>query len=281
MSRARASRGPRLVATTARGRQEDPVSGDEPGAPTVSLADARREQGLSVDEISRRTRLRPELVRDLEEGRWSALGPPVYARGHLRSVAAVLGVDPAPLLAEVDRVHGAPRPLTLRPRVDPAARAADRRPSGWVPVLVAAVLVVVGLGVVGVLVDDAPDGTATDGVAVAEPSVEAVEPTPAPRAAPLQPAPEPPPAEDDGVVLVVRTPERPSWARVSGPGGDVLFEGVVPAGDRQVFRAPEPLSVVLGDAGAVRLEVDGQDRGTPGDAGEVVRLELGGAEATG
>ena len=44
------------------------------------------------------------------------------------------------------------------------------------------------------------------------------------------------------------------------------------AGREQTFRDDEEVKLVVGNAGAVRLVVNGRDLGTPGSQGEVVRL---------
>ena len=64
----------------------EPVIGPE-------LAAARRRLGLSVDQVAERTRIRPHVIEAIEIDDFSPCGGDFYARGHLRTLARVLGVD--------------------------------------------------------------------------------------------------------------------------------------------------------------------------------------------
>ena len=71
-----------------------------------SLADARRQAGLTVTQVSQQTRIRESIIRDIEQGDFAACGGDFYARGHIRSIAGAVGADPAPLISEYDADHG-------------------------------------------------------------------------------------------------------------------------------------------------------------------------------
>ncbi|MCP9446337.1 MAG: DUF4115 domain-containing protein [Nitrospira sp.] len=53
----------------------------------------REAKGLTVDEVSSKTRIRADFVRALEEGNFSKLPDQVFARGFVRSYARSLGLD--------------------------------------------------------------------------------------------------------------------------------------------------------------------------------------------
>lgn len=67
-----------------------------------SVARARAAAGLTVDDLAERTKIRSSIIAAIEDGDFTACGGDVYARGHLKSIAAVLGVDPDMLLEEFD-----------------------------------------------------------------------------------------------------------------------------------------------------------------------------------
>ena len=73
-----------------------------------TLAEARRQAGLTITQVSQQTRIRESIVRAIEQGDFSPCGGDFYARGHIRSIAEVVGVDPAPLIREYDKEHGPP-----------------------------------------------------------------------------------------------------------------------------------------------------------------------------
>lgn len=73
-----------------------------------ALAEARRRAGLTVTQVSQRTRIRETIIRGIESDDYSACGGDFYARGHIRAIARVVGADPAPLIEEYDRTRRAP-----------------------------------------------------------------------------------------------------------------------------------------------------------------------------
>jgi hypothetical protein len=82
-------------------------SGD-PVSPGQALAAARREAGLTVAEVSQKTRIREAIIRGIEHDDYSGCGGDFYARGHIRAMARAAGADPAPLIQEYDAVHREP-----------------------------------------------------------------------------------------------------------------------------------------------------------------------------
>src|SRR5215813_14833375 len=73
-----------------------------------TLAEARRQSGLTVTQVSQQTRIRESIIRAIEQGDFSPCAGDFYARGHIRSIAEVVGVDPVPLIREYDEEHGPP-----------------------------------------------------------------------------------------------------------------------------------------------------------------------------
>ena len=73
------------------------------------LAAARRQAGLTITQVSQRTRIRETIIRGIERDDFSACGADFYARGHIRAIARVAGVDGEPLVAEYDSSHGTPQ----------------------------------------------------------------------------------------------------------------------------------------------------------------------------
>ena len=64
-----------------------------------------------------------------------------------------------------------------------------------------------------------------------------------------------------------------SWLSVT-TGSTESFTGIVAAGATKVFTDPASVKLVLGNAGAVSLNVNGVEIGSPGKTGEVVRLSF-------
>jgi cytoskeletal protein RodZ len=75
------------------------------------LAEARRQADLTVAQVSQRTRIRQTIIRGIEGDDYSVCGGDFYARGHIRSIAKVVGADPELLVHEYDSAHRAPTPI--------------------------------------------------------------------------------------------------------------------------------------------------------------------------
>jgi hypothetical protein len=73
-----------------------------------TLAAARHQAGLTVAEVSERTRIRPTIIRAIEDDDYTSCGGDFYARGNIRDIARVVGTDPEPLIREYDAAHRAP-----------------------------------------------------------------------------------------------------------------------------------------------------------------------------
>lgn len=76
-----------------------------------SLSAARIAAGYTVADLSTRTRIRPKVLNGIEEEDFVPCGGDFYARGHIRNLCRVLGLEPEPLLTEFDQEHaghGAP-----------------------------------------------------------------------------------------------------------------------------------------------------------------------------
>ncbi|WP_340538219.1 helix-turn-helix domain-containing protein [Nocardioides sp. GXZ039] len=125
------------------------------------LLAARRRLGLSVDQLADRTRIRPHVIESIEVDDFTPCGGDFYARGHLRTLARILGLDAGPLVEAYDETY-ADAPIDPR-RVFEAELATGaggtirgtRGRLNW-SVLVAAVMAVVLLWSVARLVMDAP-----------------------------------------------------------------------------------------------------------------------------
>jgi hypothetical protein len=97
---------------------------------------------------------------------------------------------------------------------------------------------------------------------------ETPEPTPT-RAATARPAPTHAPVPPAGSLRVELRTLRPVWARAFVDGRKA-FERELPAGQRVPLQATRVIVVRAGDAGAIRISVDGKDQGPLGPDGRPV-----------
>ncbi|MDQ1702553.1 MAG: hypothetical protein QOF57_1805 [Frankiaceae bacterium] len=258
-----------------------------------SLSAAREASGLTVDALSASTRIRATLIRAIEADDFSLCGGDVYARGHIRSIARVLGVDAEPLLAEFDTAHP-------RETIDHTVEAIgnDWRPVGrersrpaWGVAMAAAVtLLIGGVYLVGRL-NPSPSPTSAAGPAV----TPLTTPTPSPSTSTGSPTPTPtptvqsPPPTDastdiakvpvDGVNLRLRVTGDQCWVSVTDSTGKQTAT-TLHRGDVRDFHDPTTLRLIIGNAGALSIIYNGKDLPPLGKAGAVVHRTFTAASPT-
>ena len=227
----------------------DPVIGPE-------LAAARTRLGLSVDQLSERTRIRPHVIESIEVDDFAPCGGDFYARGHLRTLARILGISATPLLASYDERY-ADAPIDPRRvfQADLAAASggslrATRGGPNW-SVLVAAVMAVVLVWSVARLVMDGP-------VSVT-PTIERLNGSNGPNNAAAGAA---------APVPVVLTAAGGGARVVARDGaGEIVFDGQLAFNQQASFRAAPPVRVSTTD-GSLEIELDGEERGAVGSTGQ-------------
>lgn len=227
----------------------NPVIGPE-------LAAARTRLGLTVDQLAERTRIRPHVIESIEVDDFAPCGGDFYARGHLRTLARILGIDAAPLLTSYDERY-ADAPISPR-RVFEAELASGqsggirstRGGPNW-SILIAAIMTVVLAWSIARLLMDTP--------------AELQNPAPVLNGSDGPASPQPP-----ARATLKTVAETPTHLVVKQPGvnGKVIFEADVEAGEVHRFDVRPPVVVQAADGGAVSVDFDGEARGTVGNAGQ-------------
>ncbi len=111
-----------------------------------ALAAGRRQAGMTVTQVSQRTCIRETIIRGIERDDFSGCGGDFYARGHIRSIARAVGVDPDPLIEEYDATLGAPRAISAADVFQPVTpvRLKERRGPNWTAALALALVLIAG-----------------------------------------------------------------------------------------------------------------------------------------
>ncbi|MBX6388558.1 MAG: helix-turn-helix domain-containing protein [Frankia sp.] len=279
-----------MVATTEKPRDDH----GEPAEDTAGtmLASARMAAGLSVDEVSARTRIRATLIRQMEQDDFSGVGGAVYARGHIRSIARTLGIDPEPVLAAYNATHAPPGtgPLPIQPSATSPGAGGTAAPAGlarlasydplrhgegrsgarrWGTAMVVSVAVLCLLALF-VTFGPGSGGGEDDGAPTAATPPAAG--TPEAPAAPPSEAPQPTTPPPTGVNLRLEAVDGPSWLEVTDQSNQLLFQELLPRGDTRTLTAAESLRVKMGNAGAMDLSCNGRSLGPLGGDGQVVTV---------
>ena len=215
------------------------------------LATARRRIGLSVDQLAERTRIRPHVIEAIEVDDFAPCGGDFYARGHLRTLARVLGVEAAPLLEAYDEKY-ADAPIDPRSVFEAELATGSIRGTkgglNW-SVLVAAVMAVVLVWSIARLVMDAPVPLADRPVLDGSPGGKASLSGSTPKV-PVEFT-----AATGGARVIVRDGNQ-----------EVVFDETLPFMQTAEVDVVPPVRISSTDGG-LTVTVDGDDRGALGETG--------------
>jgi cytoskeleton protein RodZ len=278
-------------------RDEDGIQ--EPGIGRL-LEHKRKEQGLSLEEVEQATKIRKRYLTGLERDDYAVLPDAVYARGFLKTYANYLGLDGEAFALELKstrkprRERGIDyksRPETEfeQPLMSPSGLSGTRKrkvsTSAIVTLLVALLalaavigaLYFVGRGVQASKEDTPPapprqeqhnvadreraaeNGRAREDGGGVEENVDHKE----------KPAGVEQSVLPDALQVAINVKERPSWILIRADG-TTAYEQIAQPGFSQTFEAERELYIKSGDAGAVKVEINGQDVGALGPAYEIV-----------
>lgn len=234
------------------------------------LRRAREAAGLRLEDVAARLKMPVRVVKSLEEEDWSRLGAPVFVRGQLRSYSRLLGLGTSTTI-EAARVGPIEPPALVTRNYIPrhqylfeqvARRAAyvaitvaivgsvwmGTRSQGGAPAIIESLEAPMVRGFGDASTPPAAERTtmaasmAPSLPAAAQPATQALSPAPAP-------------AVSEGLLLRF---DGDSWLKVLAPGGAVLEQALVRAGEQRSFAAGAVGRVVLGNADAVRVERSGE-----------------------
>jgi len=226
------------------------------------LRAARERRGLTMLQAAEKLHVEPRVLESLESEQFGTLGADVYVRGHLRRYADLVGESARELQDLYATVAPSTRPdLTRIPHRE--------RPTESQRLAVPALTTVIVLALAGVLwwaltlpgakpqplppppeLSPAPVTAASEAAPAAAAPAGAV---PAPAAAAAASAP----AGKGGQTLTLKF-SADSWVQVADAHGRVLLDGLQPPGASRSVSGTAPLRVVLGNAPAVALEVNGK-----------------------
>jgi cytoskeletal protein RodZ len=222
-----------------------------------TLADARQRAGLTISQVSQRTRIRESIIRDIELGDFDACGGDFYARGHIRSIAGAVGTDPAPLISEYDADHGPVTPLRAAEVFEPAKpiKIRERRSPSLAMIVVLILLAIIGYGAYRLVSSHSTSGPPA--AVVSSPVGPRATPT---AAAQASPSPTPSPTASD-LVIKVAAGQEACWVQLTRTSdGSQIFMGVISPGTSKSWTEKHAVSLRLGNPGGIVLTVNGQHR---------------------
>lgn len=271
------------------------------------LRQARRANDISVRDVAKELHIDEHKVRALEKNDFAALGAPVFAKGHLRKYAELVGVSVDDVMTDyyqMNRSVGAP------PIVGPKRKVQrEINPTPWIAaILLAVVLAGVAWWWFSM---EASEPVARVAPPVAAPAARSREPDagpdPGPAEAAAEPAAEPAPAAAEPAPAASSagedvaagadaeavgddyqpTPGAPQvsvtlafggecWTEVTDANGRRLYYNLGEEGRSVTVSGDAPLRLILGDAEAVDVTVEGRAWPIPASArrGQLARLTI-------
>jgi cytoskeleton protein RodZ len=282
----------------------NPAEGDESrGEAEIGrlLEHRRKERGLTLEEVEQATKIRKRYLTGLERENYAILPDAVYARGFLKTYANYLGLDGEALSRRLKssirtrRERGIdydPNPESdfEKPLITPSGLRGTQKRKVTTSAIVTLLVAVLALAaVIGALYfvgrgaqvskernppsgespprqeqqnvagrENAPEAGSTKEVAGGSTAGDAEKPAVSKQSAP-----------PDTLRVLVSVTELPSWILIR-TDGTTAYEQVAQPGFSQTFEAEQRLYIKSGNAGAVRVEINGQDAGALGGSGEIV-----------
>jgi cytoskeleton protein RodZ len=265
------------------------------------LEDKRKELSLTLEEVEQATKIRKRYLTALERDDYAILPDAVYARGFLKTYANYLGLDGEALSRQLKSstktrrergINYNPRPQSdfEKPLITPSGLGGVKKRKVYTSAIMTLLVSLLALAaVIGALyfvgrdAQVSKEGNPPSGEspprqeqhhgagrenaagqakqdAVGSKDTVGVEKEPA---VAKQSAP------PDTLRVLVNVRERPSWILIR-TDGTAAYEQVAQPGFSKTFEAEQRLFIKCGDAGAVRVEINGQDAGALGGAGEIV-----------
>ena len=265
------------------------------------LEHKRKERGLTLEEVEQATKIRKRYLTGLERDDYAILPDAVYARGFLKTYANYLGLDGEALSRQLKSstktrrergINYNPRPQSdfEKPLITPSGLGGGKKRKVYTSAIMTLLVALLALAaVIGALYfvgrdaqvskegnpqsgespprqeqqhgagRDKAAGPAKQDAVVSKDTVGSEK----------KPAVAKQSAPPDTLRVLVNVRERPSWILIR-TDGTAAYEQVAQPGFSKTFEAEQRLFIKCGDAGAVRVEINGQDAGALGGAGEIV-----------
>lgn len=254
------------------------------------LRKTREEQGISLDEVVEATKIRSKYLKALEDENFDILPGDVYARGFATAYLKYLGIKDNPEVVEimkpkakepevpVEEQKEAPRKAAATPRRKKSSDSFEETPlnkNAKLIIILSLAAVLLLFAVQGIyskqMADDAQQGNQVQQEQQGENQAEGEPEVPEEPVAP----PEPEVPVYDGLEMrleilnVNPNATDQCWMQITVDGQKT--ETTMSEGQIQDIKATQNIQLNLGNAGVVKVTLNGQDLGTMGNQGQVVK----------
>lgn len=243
------------------------------------LKQTRVTKGYSLEEIEEATKIRARYLEAIENEEFDLLPGQVYVIAFLRNYARYLGVNDDELVQQYkEQFAGAKAAAQELPAdKDVAKDKRKKRNNGkprYLKYLIAAAVVGLIFAIASIYKayvsgsDLAKQPNVVHKNNQVEPVVPKINNEPPETNQPAQQE-----KVINGVELVLNVTKAKCWMRID-VDGEKAFEGTVNVGDTKEFNGKESIDIILGNAGVVEVKYNGENLGTLGPNGEVVKEQF-------
>ena len=232
------------------------------------IAKSRTDARLSIDDLAKVTNIPTTLLRDMENDNFAKCGGETYARGHLRNIAAKVGIDERIFLDLFETEVTAPaKPIRelLNENNVTMPYQEPKRISWKILAAGSAAVLILFAGVQIFFLDsenaNEPEILVTTTTTPSSSASESAAPSAAASA-----------VIAGGIEVELTASRGTSWLYATNENGEVLFSGQVREGASKTFNAAKQVNLRVGNAGGVDILVNGKDVGSVGADREVVNL---------
>ena len=239
------------------------------------IAKSRTAARLSIEDLSNLTNIPGSLLRDMENNNFKKCGGETYARGHLRNIAAKLGVDERLFLDLFESEITAPaKPIReLLNENNAAMPYKEHKQVSWKVLAAGSLIALVFFGGAQVIFSNIKSSNDPVAATTSE-SASPAATTSATTSATTKATPTGSPATVTAGALKVEisATRGSSWLYVTNENGTTIFSGQMRQGDKKLFSDAKQVNLRVGNAGGVDISVNGKNVGSLGANGDVVNL---------
>lgn len=253
------------------------------------LARQREARSLSIDELSSRTKISTEFIKNIESGNFDFL-PEVYVRAFIRSYAEEVGLDPEVMLTQFKTAKKPPVPVVEPPVSKTAAKAETEHQKEIVKpkehelsqpiknlqfyftLFKPFILVGIGIIILFVIIRLLLSGTAET------PTIE--EPQKITASTPDTLVDESQTADDPQKMATMSAPLQltitaieTTWMRIV-VNDSIADEATFAPGDMRSWESNKDFYLLIGNAGGVKFNLNGENLGIVGNPGQVANLHI-------
>lgn len=238
-----------------------------------TIRDAREAARMSIPTLSEATSIRIGLLTEMEENNFKHCGGDTYARGHLRNIAVLIGLEPQILIDLYNEQHAVESQRIQDSLVDNNVIQVPREKKSlsWKVPAIASILILGVIGIVQIVMSNQSTSPVVTPTVSASASAS-TSATPTPSATPTAAVVATPStsATRGPVTLVISAPRGNSYINIIVDGKEIE-KGSIFQGETKSYKGSSVISVYLSNPAGLDVTFNGKQLAPLGGQNEEVR----------